>query len=234
MYTVKGIIMASRIDKEKLSAYIKDIVNKLHTEADVELLNAYRSAFRKGTSFFNRGYVAAYLLMQSEAARSGKFHAPLAQGSRSGASPSRSARSPGTLFHKRQEEKDEGRNDDGRIPLPEEESVRLFISVGRNRRVYPREILSLLASRAGASKDDVGIIRILDNYSFVQVRTTAAGGIIEALNGRPFRGRTLTVNYARSRSEDEAVLSEAPDSGLNEALDNGDPTEGPFETDREE
>jgi RNA recognition motif-containing protein len=53
----------------------------------------------------------------------------------------------------------------------------------------------------------------LDNYSFIQVRTTVADTIIEALNGKSFRGRTLAVNYARNRKEDapeeqEAELSE--------------------------
>ncbi|MDR1211188.1 MAG: DbpA RNA binding domain-containing protein [Spirochaetaceae bacterium] len=196
--------MVSRIDKEKLTAYIKDLVEKIHTEADVGLLNAYRSAFRKGTSFFNRSYVAAYLLMQSEAARGGKFRASRSSGASS-------ARSPGALFQKG---KDQGKNDEGRVSLPEEESARLFISIGRNRRVYPREILSLITG-AGASRDDVGTIRILDNYSFVQVRNTAADSIIDALHGKTFRGRTLTVNYARNRGEDES----ASDGETTEASD---------------
>jgi hypothetical protein len=186
MYITKGMIMVSRIDKEKLSMYIKDLVNKLHTDADVELLNAYRAVFRKETSFFNRSYVAAYLLMQSEAAKAGKFRntRPLPQGRKSG--------------------KNGGQNEPARFPLAEEESVRLFLSIGRNRRVYPREILGLITSKTGASRDDVGLIRILDNYTFAQVRNTAAEKIIESLNGRRFRGRTLTVNYARNRNEDEA------------------------------
>jgi hypothetical protein len=210
------MIMVSRIDKEKLAVYIKDIIKKIHTEADVELLNTYRSVFRKGTSFFNRSYVAAYLLMQSEAAKSGRFQASPSQGLRPGLS------SQGSLFRKHKGGKDESRNDEGRFPLPEEESVKLFISIGRNRRVYPREILSLVISKTGASKDDIGIIRILDNYSFVQVRDAAAGGIIGALNGKHFRGRTLTVNYARSRGDD--VLGDGG-SGLNELHNSGEVTE---------
>jgi hypothetical protein len=199
--------MVSRIDKEKLTVYIKDLVEKIHTEADVELLNAYRSVFRKGTSFFNRSYVAAYLLMQSEAAKAGKFQAGPSRNARS--APSRDSRSHGALFRKNRSGRDESRSDEGRLSLPEEESVRLFISIGRNRRVYPREILSLISTGTGASKDDVGLIRILDNYSFVQVRNTAAGGIIDALHGKSFRGRTLTVNYARSRGDDEGGSGEA-------------------------
>jgi hypothetical protein len=85
--------------------------------------------------------------------------------------------------------------------LSEEESVRLFVSIGRNRKVFPREILALINANTEVSKDDIGIIRILDNYSFIQVRSAVADVVIQALNGRNFRGRTLTVNYARSRRD---------------------------------
>jgi hypothetical protein len=97
--------------------------------------------------------------------------------------------------------------------IPEEESVRLFVSIGRNRKVFPREILALISAKTQVSRDDVGAIRILDNYSFVQVRNTAADTLIEALNGQNFRGRTLTVNYARARREEDAPANEEMPEG---------------------
>jgi len=90
---------------------------------------------------------------------------------------------------------------DAETALPEEESKRLFISIGKNRRLYPRELAAFISSKTSASREDIGIIRILDNYSFVQVRDTKADEIIEALNGTRFRGRTLAVNYAKSRDQ---------------------------------
>jgi hypothetical protein len=97
--------------------------------------------------------------------------------------------------------------------IPEEESVRLFVSIGRNRKVFPREILALISAKTQVSRDDVGAIRILDNYSFVQVRNTAADTLIEALNGQNFRGRTLTVNYARARREEDTPANEEMPEG---------------------
>jgi hypothetical protein len=91
-----------------------------------------------------------------------------------------------------------------RRPLPEEESTRIFISIGRNRRVFPREILGLIGAKTQISKDDIGLINILNNYSFVQVRTGVAEEIIAALNGINFRGRTLTVNHARARKDENS------------------------------
>ncbi|MDR2923948.1 MAG: DbpA RNA binding domain-containing protein [Treponema sp.] len=49
----------------------------------------------------------------------------------------------------------------------------------------------------------MGTIRILDNYSCVQVRNNAAEKIIKTLNGMNFRGRQLTVNYAKSNKDEE-------------------------------
>jgi hypothetical protein len=94
--------------------------------------------------------------------------------------------------------------------LPEEESARLFINIGRNRRVFPREILGLIGTRTSVPKEDIGTISILNNYSFIQVRNSAAPEILEALNGASFRGRTLTVNYARARKEDDEYIPAEP------------------------
>ena len=173
--------MVSPIDNEKIKQILADLVNKIDTEADPELLNAYRSRIRKEVSLFKRSYLAAYLLMQLD----------------QGASPSRSK-------YKRPRE-------DAPPPytLAEEEAVRLFVNIGRNRKVFARELLGFIIAEAGALREDIGIIRVLDNYSFIQVRIEAADRIIEALNGRSLRGRTLVVSYARSsRKEEEAVEDE--------------------------
>jgi len=89
------------------------------------------------------------------------------------------------------------------ITLPEGEAKNLFISIGKNRRLFPREIITLLISKTSCAREDIGIIRILDNYSFIQVRDTKADEIIESLTGHKFRGRTLTVNYAKPKDNQE-------------------------------
>jgi RNA recognition motif-containing protein len=43
----------------------------------------------------------------------------------------------------------------------------------------------------------------------VQVRDSVAEKIIEALNGMIFRGRPLTVNYAKSNKEEDTTLNAA-------------------------
>jgi hypothetical protein len=81
----------------------------------------------------------------------------------------------------------------------------LFISIGKNRRLFPREVITLIMSKCSVAREDIGVIRILDNYSFVQVKDTKADEIIATLTGLKFRGRTLTVNYAKPKSADGEV-----------------------------
>ncbi|MDR0553366.1 MAG: DbpA RNA binding domain-containing protein [Treponema sp.] len=203
--------MPSQLVPEKTRKRLAEIVEKIHSEADLELLNQYRALFKKEISFFKRSSVAAYLLMEADQ-KSGR---------RAGTQGSRSRGSIRTDFSSDEER----RADSKAYPLAEEESARLFISAGRSRRIFPREILGMLISKASVSREDVGAIRILDNYSFVQVRATKADEIIEALKGVSFRGRPLTVNYARIRKAEDDQGDSFPDDSEET---------GRFEPDREE
>jgi hypothetical protein len=114
--------------------------------------------------------------------------------------------------------------------LPEDESTRLFINIGRNRRIFPREILGLIGAKTSVSKDDIGTITILNNYSFVQVRNSVAAELVETLNGLSFRGRTLAVNYAKARKgedEDPSALPGALPEALPAALESARPLAEP-------
>jgi hypothetical protein len=211
--------MASRIEREKVKRQIAQIMDKIQTEADPLLLNQYRSLIKKEVSFFRRSYVAAYLLMLSDQNGTGRFasgrggRANGPSGKSNGDQNSRSNRSRKSSGADSAEGQRPDRSEPREpkvYPLAEEESVRLFVSVGRSRRVFPREILGLINAKTTISRDDIGAIRILDNYSFVQVRTTVADTIIEALNGQTFRGRPLSVNYARSRNGQKPTIRTPP------------------------
>ena len=201
--------MSSSINKEKTKKTIAGILDKIRTEADPALLDQYLRLFRKEVSFFNRSKAAAYLLMQMQM----QMHSDQGKGPRSAGRGDFSRRND-TAAAKTKAEKRPANAGDGdaqRYPLAEEDSIRLFFSMGRNRRVFPREILGLINTKTAIPKEDIGAIRILDNYSFVQVRDTVAEQIIEALNGMSFRGRPLTVNYAETRDntgEDDTDVSE--------------------------
>ncbi|HUX13542.1 MAG TPA: DbpA RNA binding domain-containing protein [Spirochaetia bacterium] len=90
------------------------------------------------------------------------------------------------------------------VRAPRQERARngftsLFVGIGKNRRVFPRDLIQLFAGLEGITADDIGEIKILDNYSFVEVEPGKAAQVIGLLNGKDFRGRKLNVNYARKK-----------------------------------
>ncbi len=112
----------------------------------------------------------------------------------------------------------EGRSPKVSEPRPvlnESEATTLFISIGRNRRVYPRDLIGLIMQNAELEREHIGEIRVLDNYSFVQVLTVDAARVIEVLNEYEYRGRKLAVSYSRKREENPGAsddLSSTRDS----------------------
>jgi len=188
--------MPSSIDKKKTKETIALVLDKIRTEVDPLLLDEYHRLFKKEVSLFHRSKAAAYLLMLCDQGKNLRFV----------------QRNNFT----RRNDKRFSEEDAPRYPLAEEESKRLFFSVGRSRRVFPREILGLINTKTAIPREDIGAIRILDNYSFVQVRDTVAEKIIEALNGTTFRGRPLTVNYAKSRKDEESSAAENENEVYNE------------------
>jgi hypothetical protein len=78
----------------------------------------------------------------------------------------------------------------------------IFVSIGKNRRVFPRDLVLLATSAGNISKGDIGDIKVLDNYSFIDVEESLAQAVISRLDGLVYRGRKLAVNYAKKRSEE--------------------------------
>ena len=76
-----------------------------------------------------------------------------------------------------------------------------------DRPPVERDIITLLIQNADISRERIGDIRILDNYSFVQVMNEDADKIIEKLNDFPYRGKNLSVSYSR-KPEAEGIITE--------------------------
>ncbi|GHV86470.1 RNA-binding protein [Spirochaetia bacterium] len=196
------------MNEEGIRKRIRTLLEEIHEEADPVILNRCRSIFRQEVSFFHRSYMAAYLLLLAEEGKAAVVSSPASR-NETGKGRDRSGRRDrnreGSRDRSGGRDKNRGRERPAEaVPvLSEDESVKLFISAGRNRKVFAREILALVNAKAKVARDDIGTIRILDNYSFIQVRTAAAEAVIAALHGQSFRGRILTVNYARRREEDE-------------------------------
>ncbi len=86
---------------------------------------------------------------------------------------------------------------------PQGETKTLFVSIGKNRKVFPRDLLRLFSGALEVKPALIGNIKVLDNYSFVDVPENLADRAISLLDGSDFRGRKITVNHARKRDEKE-------------------------------
>ena len=236
---------------EEIRVLISEIINRIKTEEDPYLLNEYRAYVRKNVPFFMRSYFAAYLFMSIERAvpasgsRSDKRRnqrdrktenvlravapaereKPKNEGDRKPKAEKPAARKDAAekVRNENRMKEAERRIEEPRRSLPEDEASTLFVSAGRNRRAYARELLSLIVQEAGVDKDDIGELRILDNFSFVQVRKGIADEIISSLDGKDFRGRPLSVSYAKPKKE-ESPRGEAsfPDEGAYVSVEDGD------------
>ena len=181
------------LNEEQITAFLKEAVETVKTEEDPDVLNAYRKIFRKHVPFTLRSYLAAYLIKEFEGSafpRSKPY-----------------SRRPNPRFGDRSRGYFSDRPPVERPMLEPSESVSIFMSVGRSRRVFPRDIITLLIQNADISRERIGDIRILDNYSFVQVMNEDADKIIEKLNDFPYRGKNLSVSYSR-KPEAEGIITE--------------------------
>ena len=178
-------------DEEQLISSLKDLIEAIKTQENPEELNLYRRIFKKAVPLTMRSYVAAYLIKQAGIG-----------GSRIYKKDNRNGLGKGTF------KQNSARPSRPKVILAEEESTSLFIGVGRNRGIFPKDIITLLIQGAGISREHIGDIRILDNYCFVQVMQNEAETIIEKLNNSYYRGKNLTVSHSRRPEDDNFEDSE--------------------------
>jgi len=229
----------TELNEEQILAFLQDIVGKIQTEEDPLELNLYRRLFKKAVPFHLRSYFAAYLLKQIN---TGRLPGKIGTSSRNDRNGKSGRRDRGDR-NERTERNDRNGNNrqeirsrdsrpeelkrtkspetrvteqvktEPRPVLADDVSTTLFISIGRNRRVYPRDLIGLLMQNAEMDREHIGDIRVLDNYSFVQVITEDAEKIIAALNEFEYRGRKLAVSYSRKK-EESAETSDSESSDL--------------------
>ena len=190
----------SAFDEARYSAFLQEAVNKVKTEEDPLVLNQMKKIFKKNVPFTLRGYVAAYVAKQAMGDFKGGnyFHSRSFNSARGTAKPGRKER-----FSPRTSEEETFTRSPRYISIDEEHAATLFVGIGRNRRVFPKDFITLLMTVCGLERDRIGTIRNQDNYSFIQVFKEDADTVIEKLNGYNYRGRVLTVSYARHRDDME-------------------------------
>ena len=201
------------ITEEQFSSFLLETVKRVETEADPDELAKLKKIFKKTVPFGRRSYVAAYLtkMLLSSGNRSRfskKSDHQFSKETRDTSHFEKNTRFTTERQDRHPSVKTEKVERAPRVQIDESLATTIFVGIGRNRRVYPRDLVGLLVSVANISRDRIGDIRVLANYSFIQLFTEDCEKALTALNGYEYRGRKLNVSYSKLNNVDE----EADDS----------------------
>lgn len=206
-----------QINEEQFIAFLEDVVSKVKTEEDPVILTEYKKIFKKVVPLTLRSYVGAYLAKKALGGTTSFRHRP-----RRDKFSSRDRRHDG-FTRNIADEDGTVRSKTPRVVIDEADATTIFIGIGRNRHVFPRDLVGLIAQVVQLDRERIGTIKVLENYSFVQLYKDDADRVINTLNGYDYRGRKLAVSFSRKRDdiEDEKFSSDDYDSqaSVDENLD---------------
>ena len=74
------------------------------------------------------------------------------------------------------------------------EIMKLHINAGKKTKMRATDIVGTLCSIRGMTKDDIGIINIIDISTFVEILNNKGELVFEALQTTPIKGRLRTVS----------------------------------------
>lgn len=206
------------LNEAQLEEFLTNATERVRTSENVDLLSDLNKLFKKNVPLTVRKYVIAYLLKEAL-----KHYHPFNNRRDRFDRNERNDRNDRNDRNQRQRQErnfrqertehaaepaettEEERPRHPRVEIPEDQATSIFISIGKNRRVYPRDLVGILIAIAGIDRERIGDIKVLANYSFVQLYTEDAQTAIDKLNGYDYRGRKLAVSYSHQKSDSEAA-----------------------------
>ena len=201
---------------------LEEFERHIRDNADLERLKVIRRQIRKALPLSVRAYLPAYLLREAvgagvpQAASGRDRPAPAARPAKPPAAKPSSATAPS--------EKPGAAEAARRVPETpapvkaaatdaptpadapdapagnsDSDMARLFVSVGRSRRVSRQMLTDLFVVKLDLPQDQIGEVRVLDNFSFIEVPTAVAQSAIDRITGETLNGRRVNVDFARSK-----------------------------------
>lgn len=193
------------VNEDKTTDLLQNALSKITTEEDIDTLTELIKLFKKNIPLSRRKYVTAYLLKDALL----HYHSY-------GRNNNRNIKNRNNRDYKNDikpskqnvevtDVETEERPHHPRVEIDPDKATSIFVSIGKNRRVYPRDIVGLLVAVGGIDRERIGDIKVLTNYSFVQLYTEDCQTAIDKLNGYEYRGRKLAVSFSRKKSDEESA-----------------------------
>ena len=201
---------------------LEEFERHIRDNADLERLKVIRRQIRKALPLSVRVYLPAYLLREAvgagvpQAASGRDRPAPAGRSAKPPAAKPSSATAPST-----KPEAAEAARRVPETPAPvkaaatdaptpadtpdapagnsDSDMARLFVSVGRSRRVSRQMLTDLFVVKLDLPQDQIGEVRVLDNFSFIEVPAAVAQSAIDRITGETLNGRRVNVDFARSK-----------------------------------
>jgi len=205
------------INEAQIADFLANAADKVKTTENVDILADLNKIFKQNVPLTLRKYVIAYMLKESMK----HYHSfGNNKNDRRNDRNARNEKNNRAEKHARAEKKaepkaavaaetTEERPHHERVVIDPDKATSIFIGIGKNRRVYPRDLVGILIAVGGLDRERIGDIKVLANYSFVQLYTEDAQTAIDKLNGYEYRGRKLAVSYSRQKTEDEIADEKA-------------------------
>ena len=210
-----------KINEDQVADFLEMATDKVKTTENVDILSDLNKLFKKNVPLTLRKYVIAYLLKESLKHFRSYGNPRHERNDRNEKNIRRNSRER-TAFTEKTDTATEERPRHPRVEIPEGEGTSIFISIGKNRRVYPRDLVGLLIGVAGIDRERIGDIKVLANYSFVQLYTADSQTAIDKLDGYEYRGRKLAVSFSRQKTDDESSESEDFQPSVNDSVSTSD------------
>ena len=196
----------NKFDSDELASFFLDGIEQVKTSENPLLLKEFYKTFKKSVPLTLRSYFIGYMLKSlagNTTRRSSRY----------------SKNHDKNRLPRDRKNLDPSKKPEPRPMLDKDLSTTLFIGIGRNRRVFPRDIVGLLTQAANVDRDHIGEIRILENYSFVQVLISEAEQAISKLNGYDYRGRKITVSYSKKKDSSDVSTDSETSSNFSDEND---------------
>ena len=162
--------------EEQVAEYLKSATERVKTTENVDTLSELNKLFKKNVPLTVRKYVIAFMLKESlkhfhsyssnskeRNNRSERSERPSRTRNSRENREFRSEKKPVVVSEPVQNQPEEVATEEHprhpRVIIPEAEATSIFISIGKNRRVYPRDLVGVLIAIAGIDRDRIGDIK---------------------------------------------------------------------------
>ncbi len=82
--------------------------------------------------------------------------------------------------------------------IDENGNVKLFLNLGKRDKIMVKDIVGSVTANTALSGDDIGNIRLLDNFTFIEVPKEYVEELLAGMHGKPIKGKDANFEIARN------------------------------------